>query len=506
MSGEPVETMEPWPGDALNRRPYALFLEKYIRSRFTKIDWEIPGSSFVVAIDAGWGHGKSFFVRRWQKDLSDSGHPVVFFDAWANDFSSDPLVGFLADLQTALKPLSKDIPLASKLGKDTLFSEAIKNVRSAVIPAGKVLAVAGLKKALGISLEEFNDLIDAHISLSAPDEQGKKNAIPSTKEVEKALDKFFEKVLEGHSEKKLAISKFRESFQESLKLLEKHSRLQLPLFIFIDELDRCRPNYAIELLEGIKHLFGVQGVCFVISINILQLSESVRAVYGQGFDARNYLRRFFDFEYQLPIANNEQFADQIVKELGADIRSELIPGLDIRVQKGTQIGMMFYYLATAFDLPLRDQKQVMKIVVAAASGLEGRRIYFSYLVFLAMLKHKNSQAFDELDKGPRDNLNLFNSIWQRCCPNEVRVPYLERNSRKTEVMAIGDVIREYHRFSSQSIAKIREGLSDINTHDYPRNLIIPVADEVQNHTLPEYLRPPSLSLYAQLVKFAGQLR
>ncbi|QDE47832.1 hypothetical protein EIN43_17235 [Enterobacter hormaechei] len=66
----------------------------------------------------------------------------------------------------------------------------------------------------------------------------------------------------------------------------------MPTFIFIDELDRCRPNYAIDMLETIKHLFDINNVVFVIATDKEQLSHSICSVYGSGFDATRYLDRF----------------------------------------------------------------------------------------------------------------------------------------------------------------------------------------------------------------------
>jgi KAP family P-loop domain len=75
-----------------------------------------------------------------------------------------------------------------------------------------------------------------------------------------------------------------------------------PFFVLVDELDRCRPTYAVELLERIKHLFDVDGIVFVVATDAQQLQCSVRALYGTDFDANRYLRRFFDqsFHFETP--------------------------------------------------------------------------------------------------------------------------------------------------------------------------------------------------------------
>lgn len=64
------------------------------------------------------------------------------------------------------------------------------------------------------------------------------------------------------------------------------------VFILIDELDRCRPSYAIEMLETIKHFFELKNYVFVVATDTEQLSHSVKAVYGDFFDGKEYLSRF----------------------------------------------------------------------------------------------------------------------------------------------------------------------------------------------------------------------
>src|SRR5262249_53229542 len=73
-----------------------------------------------------------------------------------------------------------------------------------------------------------------------------------------------------------------------------------PVIFIVDELDRCKPSYAIEVLERIKNIFSVKGVVFVLVLNREQLAESIRWIYGSGVDAANYLQKFIDVECVLP--------------------------------------------------------------------------------------------------------------------------------------------------------------------------------------------------------------
>ncbi|MBQ2882722.1 MAG: hypothetical protein IJE43_02960 [Alphaproteobacteria bacterium] len=79
------------------------------------------------------------------------------------------------------------------------------------------------------------------------------------------------------------------------------------LVIFIDELDRCRPTFAVDILESVKHYFDDDRIIFVMSVNKSQLIHTISKNYGTGFDSYNYLNKFFDVNIQLPEANTSQY-------------------------------------------------------------------------------------------------------------------------------------------------------------------------------------------------------
>ena len=86
------------------------------------------------------------------------------------------------------------------------------------------------------------------------------------------------------------------------------------IIFFIDELDRCRPLYAIELLETIKHLFDVKNCIFILAWDKVQLSESIKTVYGIGMDSNGYLRRFIDLDYQLPEPSRKDYINYLIEK------------------------------------------------------------------------------------------------------------------------------------------------------------------------------------------------
>ena len=118
-----------------------------------------------------------------------------------------------------------------------------------------------------------------------------------------------------YEEARKSVKAFRTSLQDMANELWKESQ---PLVVMIDELDRCRPSYAVELLEIAKHLFSVCRIVFVLAVNRSQLAHSVKALYGDGFDADGYLGRFFDIDFRLPQPDRKAFISELMSSKEID--------------------------------------------------------------------------------------------------------------------------------------------------------------------------------------------
>jgi predicted KAP-like P-loop ATPase len=237
-----------WSDDILERKSDAQYLTKFLTKRYQAKPQE---NGFVLAINAEWGYGKTFLLNRWCEELNHTGYPAIYFDAWQNDFTPEPLVAFIAELDTALKPLFKEVPIAQKI-----MQSAFEKMSVLWKPMAIAVAKHGLKMATGVAVDKLVPLADTD---SYDDGGSGDNAEenPATIQTLKGdLAKAYEQTLQQHTSKKAAIKAFRNSLDMLIKVLEKDGAFQLPIFLFVDELDRCRPDYAIELLEGIKHLFG----------------------------------------------------------------------------------------------------------------------------------------------------------------------------------------------------------------------------------------------------------
>ena len=98
-----------------------------------------------------------------------------------------------------------------------------------------------------------------------------------------------------------------------------------PVVVMVDELDRCSPEYAVEMLQLLEHVFCADNVVFVVSMNRAELVHSVKAFYGQSFNADGYLERFFDNVFPLPTSNRLRYITSALTSIKADERGPITP-------------------------------------------------------------------------------------------------------------------------------------------------------------------------------------
>lgn len=278
-------------------------------------------SPLVMAIDAPWGAGKTTFIRLWQRYLDSQSKTYLNINAWESDFTEEPL-----------------LPLLSAL--DSWVKENKKSDRT--------------KKALKVASKMIPAVVNAAFKL------GTFGALDIDKEYEKvAADlagdlggRASEGVLGSFNLQQEAMDVFKNSLKEVVSELPEG---QENLIVFIDELDRCRPTYAINLLERIKHLFDIEGIVFVLSMNREQLSHSVQAVYGNSFNGSQYLKRFIDLEYHLKKPDREDYINTLLRP---DFESEYLS--EKRKSKEVEEARyVMYWLADRYEYGFRDLNQLI---------------------------------------------------------------------------------------------------------------------------------------------------
>jgi hypothetical protein len=507
-----------WPDDALDRAPFAKFLTSYLVDRAGTSSTD--SGSFTVALDAGWGRGKSFFIKRWAQDLkaADPPYPVVIFDAWAADFSADPLIAFMASLRAALEAeiASSGLKIELKQRATELLDKSVKVARKALLPSIKYIGSAVLEKYSGVSIAELGDAVKEAIDngLDAPSFDDVLDEANFEK-LSGYLDAVFEKTLDEQNDKAAVISSFRKLLEQTIDLLCSDEKRSLPLFVFVDELDRCRPDFAIALLEGIKHLFGVRGVCFVVSTNREQLAEAMRAVYGAGYDTTRYLHRFFDATCDLPKIATDKFINLLPSAGALGGGKKLLLGLPNGGFKGDpgepSVLKTFSWIASAFDLDLRSHIQVYEMTRAAAAAASGEAIAVFWLIFLCALRHRDQKAFEEISSAQDMTAQRFEQIVTPHMTSDHPRPFENwstaddgRSASPAEKSVTAKAFA-WQYMKAARVLKLSETQDRIHAGDYLRSVPGEVLSILPSNAWRSTVYPSPILHYFDLVKNAGFL-
>lgn len=296
-----------WTGDKLNRKAEADDLLRFLQSRLEERLSRGAGASYVINVDSGWGQGKSYFLSNIQKDLVGHGAAVALVDAWATDFSDDPLTAIMSAIDAALKP-----HLKSRRLKDA-WQEVLKSGGSLAISLTKHVSAKLASKYVGGFGDELFDATfggdaDKRPAGDNKSDEDKLGLAAATEEViDKLADSALSRLIETFRKQERSIANFKSQLSKVAQAINKDAEQFMPIYVLVDELDRCRPTYALRMLESVKHLFNTDGVVFVIATDTDQLSESIKAVYGANFESDRYLRRFFDRTYRFREPSLEDF-------------------------------------------------------------------------------------------------------------------------------------------------------------------------------------------------------
>lgn len=275
-----------WEGDLWGR--------KYLGERLTNYVDRLQCGA-VLTLDARWGEGKTWFVKHWQKHLEHTDHNVIYLDAFANDYLDDPFLLITSEITNILS-------------KDKKTKKNVENLIELSASIGTALLPSLPKVALTMGLH----LIGAGF-LGGLLQQGYENAKDEVESLtEEASDRIKESIQEKiarHEAEKKTLNDFKKYLTETVSKLDK-----LLVFI-IDELDRCRPDFAIRLIERIKHFFDTPKIVFVLVMNKTQLLQSIKTFYGYDSEIQgDYLEKFVDFTIQFPSNIADYHYENIIKE------------------------------------------------------------------------------------------------------------------------------------------------------------------------------------------------
>lgn len=241
--------------DEFRRQPIA---EKLISLLTSNIDIS------PMVIDGGWGTGKTEFCHKLIDLMNnDDTHHLIYVDAFKADHADEPLLTVLAEV-------IKILPTEN--AQKDFMKKALPVAKYAM----KALAKAGVAHILRQDAANIADDFD--------------------KEIQKAADTAIDTTVESTLKEHIGANKNLKALQDALIEIAGTK----PIVLFIDELDRCRPDFAVNMLEIIKHTFDVKGVQFVLITNTQQLKAAINHCYGDLVNAQRYLDKFLKFTFTLP--------------------------------------------------------------------------------------------------------------------------------------------------------------------------------------------------------------
>jgi hypothetical protein len=349
----PLEIPEddPFKNDALGRQEFINEISPFLCG---------VKPPFVMALNSPWGSGKTTLIQMWRQRLHKENHISIYFNAWETDFSSSPLISFVGEVTKSLKEVSGDDPNV------TQALDRAKAITSSLVRHG----VPAIAKIATFGALDLSEAVESALGDAIGD----------------ASSDLVESYLEG----KRQIDEFHQALEQAFENAIANDK-KTPIIIFVDELDRCKPSYAVELLENIKHLFNAQNAIFVLAIDRKQLDVSIKALYGDGINTSEYLRRFIDFELDLPAVNKKEFVWGVIR------RFELEKFFQTRVhalkEETNHLIDMLVSCFDAFSLPPRAREHcITRIAITAAQVEPNQYLYPDLLAFLIVLKTANYES------------------------------------------------------------------------------------------------------------------
>lgn len=298
-------------------------------------------NGLVILLNGQWGTGKITFIEQLNKRIKDEENIELLgvYNSYKYDFYDNAYIPLFSELEDTLS-------LKGDLNK--LIECTSKNAINGLINISLNISKGVLKNKLGIDLSDINDLSTLN---------NNKDYYENFKEFKRISDLIKKRMNEICKDK-------------------------VHVFV-IDELDRCKPNFAVETLEIIKHLFDVKNCVFIIAVDKIQLIESIKTIYGEGMDTEKYFSKFYDYLYNLlPLSFKDVIDVTEIKEYEGIV---------------SRISNVFEYLRVS----TRDSKKIFNEFISKYKrlGKEWTGNQSLFVIFLLTLKYVDLLFYNEIING-----------------------------------------------------------------------------------------------------------
>ena len=344
----------------------------------------------VVALDGGWGTGKTYFLQRWATSLANKSEDnnqepyVINFSAWQDDDMEDPLLAVVGQIHHLLHAKK----IKNKLNTDfDTKCDGFYQATNKILSKGCRVVSGVINHYVGVNPVE---IVESFSNYQAQRVESYSDAIQARVDLKSRLVDLAEYVW---------------------------NETNFPLVVIIDDLDRCRPTFAIALLERIKHLFDVPHVTFVLGLDQEQFINALHNFYGERFDAQNYLHKLIDIEFKLPQLNPKEFIESLfsqhhIKEYLLKEFNSLGEGKSNRSNGVVdELVSVLCYLAQRFNLSFRKiERLVREIVIIERIHPTYSQFESTLIVILVFLRNHDKELFNAFVEGKKSPKEIVDRL------------------------------------------------------------------------------------------------
>lgn len=308
-----------------------------------------------IALDGDWGSGKTYFIKqlKYILDLNSNGNNRDKQDfqerndlKWINNLNANYEIVYFDSWKYESEDIDPIVLLLNVIQKDSIMHKISK---------------------------EFIDIVERLVELRT-------GGVIKQEKIKKILTDVDD-----------PIDKFKKALNEYLNNIPNKR-----LVIIIDELDRCKPTYAINLLERVQHCLDNDKLTFVFSTNLSELSNTVKQIYGASFNGDSYLDRFFDYTLLLLEPNLKNYYDKVISPDNLDL-------FNIANEVARYFNFTLRQLNHYFSrISLLENKMNKLLKLEIDSGSESHQHYFLikyFATFMIALKMSNNKDYNEFLEG-----------------------------------------------------------------------------------------------------------
>lgn len=362
-----------------------IFGRKKLHDIIMRVATNAPDKSLVLALDDKWGNGKTSFVKMMESEINKNHSDtfqVIYFDAFKSDYQSDPFVALTANIYSLV---SKEEGKLKSLGQELL--NVGKKLGASFAINGAKFAISTFSGGLlsGTALEKAGETITD--AISSPVEEYIEEKIKTSENELATIERFGSLLTEIHKESGKKI-----------------------LFI-IDELDRARPDFSLDLLEKIKHIFSVEGVVFLLVVNREQFEKSIECRYGN-INSRLYLNKFVHYWFVLP-KRSYLSSDCLNNFNHSTIKRYLLTideGNNFLTRNGSLLNILAYLLEV-HGCSLREAERCYSVfaVIGNANKIHNMTndVYKVAMGLVAFLKVHNPHLLSDIIYKKHDLIEIF---------------------------------------------------------------------------------------------------